>query len=107
MDVERPGSSTPAPRGVDPVTGEREGGPTPGPLVNCPPSTPGQQHYSLRWNNHQHHLLNAFELLLQVLSSNRCSTSTLQRGLFRLFVHSLIQGVRGHWAVNYNSPQSF
>ena len=75
VDVERPGSSTPAPRGgVDPVTGEREGGPrvTPGPLANCPPSTPGQQHYSLRWNNHQHHLLNAFELLLQVTSINHC-----------------------------------
>jgi hypothetical protein len=24
------------------------------------------QHYSLRWNNHQHHLLAAFDALLQV-----------------------------------------
>lgn len=25
----------------------------------------GSQHYSLRWNNHQNHILNAFDTLLQ------------------------------------------
>ena len=55
---ERPASSTPAP------------GSTGGSAVPGPGSVAGSQHYSLRWNNHQHHLLNAFELLLQVRFGN-------------------------------------
>ena len=31
-----------------------------------PGASTSSQHYSLRWNNHQHHLLGAFEVLLQV-----------------------------------------
>ena len=30
-----------------------------------PPSAHGSQHYSLRWNNHQKHILSAFDELLQ------------------------------------------
>ena len=33
----------------------------------------GSQHYSLRWNNHQHHLLSAFDSLLQNESLVDCT----------------------------------
>jgi hypothetical protein len=45
------------------------------------------QHYSLRWNNHQHHLLAAFDALLQVrnLSFNQpCRVGGLRKAPWQL-----------------------
>ncbi len=36
-------------------------------------ATAGPQHYSLRWNNHQSHVLNAFDSLLQNESLVDCT----------------------------------
>ena len=74
-----PASSAPPPQtSVVPLPNHHGSGPPP-PSHNVQPPTglsggpTSSQHYSLRWNNHQSHVLNAFDALLQNESLVDCT----------------------------------
>ena len=70
-----PASSAPPPQtSIAPLTNQHHGSAPP--THSGPPPTGGPasaQHYSLRWNNHQSHVLNAFDALLQNESLVDCT----------------------------------
>ena len=75
-----PASSAPPPQtSVVPLPSQHHGSGPPPPSHNVQPPTglsggpTSSQHYSLRWNNHQSHVLNAFDALLQNESLVDCT----------------------------------
>ena len=80
---QHPPTASPAPppqTSVAPLPSQHHGSGPPPPSHNLQPPTglsggptSSAQHYSLRWNNHQSHVLNAFDALLQNESLVDCT----------------------------------